>query len=167
MLSRACCLSSKLRAEGGPGGAALAVQRARKRLAPCADARRARARRLMKEAVSKWGQVDVLVNNAGITRDGLIVRMKPEQWQDVIDVNLTGVFYATQARRRPRTARLLRCAAGAACSAKALRAISLQPSPVRRAARRRRALARLEGRDLVLGRAQSLAWSERADSGRQ
>ena len=56
------------------------------------------ARRLMKEAMSKWGQVDVLVNNAGITRDGLILRMKPEQWQDVIDVNLTGVFYATQAR---------------------------------------------------------------------
>ena len=61
------------------------------------QARRA-ARRLMKEAMSKWGQVDVLVNNAGITRDGLILRMKPEQWQDVIDVNLTGVFYATQAR---------------------------------------------------------------------
>ncbi|KAK9825651.1 hypothetical protein WJX81_005357 [Elliptochloris bilobata] len=53
--------------------------------------------RLMKEAVSKWGQVDVLVNNAGITRDGLVMRMKPEQWQDVIDINLTGVFYATQA----------------------------------------------------------------------
>lgn len=56
------------------------------------------ARRLMKEAVSKWGQVDVLVNNAGITRDGLIIRMKPEQWQEVIDINLTGVFYATQVR---------------------------------------------------------------------
>ena len=51
--------------------------------------------------MTKWGQVDVLVNNAGITRDGLILRMKPEQWQDVIDVNLTGVFYATQARHTP------------------------------------------------------------------
>ena len=38
-----------------------------------------------------------LVNNAGITRDGLVMRMKPEQWQQVIDVNLSGVFYCTQA----------------------------------------------------------------------
>jgi 3-oxoacyl-[acyl-carrier protein] reductase len=37
------------------------------------------------------------VNNAGITKDTLMMRMKPEQWQDVIDVNLSGVFYATQA----------------------------------------------------------------------
>ena len=52
--------------------------------------------RLIKEAVDKWGTVDILVNNAGITRDTLIMRMKPEQWQSVIDTNLTGVFYATQ-----------------------------------------------------------------------
>eukprot|EP00751_Fragilariopsis_kerguelensis_P040319 CAMPEP_0171015830 /NCGR_PEP_ID=MMETSP0736-20130129/26237_1 /TAXON_ID=186038 /ORGANISM="Fragilariopsis kerguelensis, Strain L26-C5" /LENGTH=261 /DNA_ID=CAMNT_0011450883 /DNA_START=449 /DNA_END=1231 /DNA_ORIENTATION=+ len=41
--------------------------------------------------------VDVLINNAGITRDGLVMRMKPTAWQDVIDVNLSGVFYCTQA----------------------------------------------------------------------
>ena len=52
--------------------------------------------RLFKEAVNSWGTVDVLVNNAGITRDTLIMRMKPEQWQAVIDTNLTGVFYAIQ-----------------------------------------------------------------------
>ena len=52
--------------------------------------------RLFKEAVDSWGTVDVLVNNAGITRDTLIMRMKPEQWQAVIDTNLTGVFYAIQ-----------------------------------------------------------------------
>jgi NAD(P)-dependent dehydrogenase (short-subunit alcohol dehydrogenase family) len=52
--------------------------------------------RLFKEAVSAWGTVDVLVNNAGITKDGLIMRMKPEQWQAVIDTNLTGVFFAIQ-----------------------------------------------------------------------
>ncbi|PSC70932.1 3-oxoacyl-[acyl-carrier] reductase 4-like [Micractinium conductrix] len=53
--------------------------------------------RLFKEVTDKWGTVDVLCNNAGITRDTLMMRMKPEQWQEVIDVNLTGVFYATQA----------------------------------------------------------------------
>lgn len=37
------------------------------------------------------------MNNAGITRDGLVMRMKPSQWQEVIDVNLSGVFYCTQA----------------------------------------------------------------------
>ena len=56
----------------------------------------AAARRLIKESVSHWGTVDVLVNNAGITRDTLIMRMKPEQWQSVIDTNLSAVFYASQ-----------------------------------------------------------------------
>lgn len=49
------------------------------------------------EAVAKFGTVDVLVNNAGITRDTLVMRMKPAMWQDVIDINLSGVFYCTQA----------------------------------------------------------------------
>jgi 3-oxoacyl-[acyl-carrier protein] reductase len=49
-------------------------------------------------AVKKWGQVDVLVNNAGITRDALVLTMKPDQWNDVINTNLTGVFFATQVR---------------------------------------------------------------------
>ena len=57
--------------------------------------------RLIKEAVDKWGAIDILVNNAGITRDTLIMRMKPEQWQSVIDTNLTGVFYATQVTELP------------------------------------------------------------------
>jgi 3-oxoacyl-[acyl-carrier protein] reductase len=46
--------------------------------------------------VEEFGTVDVLINNAGITQDGLVMRMKPKQWQDVIDINLTGVFYTTQ-----------------------------------------------------------------------
>lgn len=53
--------------------------------------------RLIKETVEHWGTVDVLVNNAGITRDTLIMRMKPDQWQSVIDTNLSAVFYASQA----------------------------------------------------------------------
>jgi NAD(P)-dependent dehydrogenase (short-subunit alcohol dehydrogenase family) len=52
---------------------------------------------LFEKAVEAFGTVDVLVNNAGITRDGLVMRMKPKQWQDVIDINLSGVFYCTQA----------------------------------------------------------------------
>ncbi|KAH9606704.1 hypothetical protein KSS87_007226 [Heliosperma pusillum] len=49
-------------------------------------------------AIDAWGTVDVLVNNAGITRDGLLMRMKKSQWQEVIDLNLTGVFLCTQGR---------------------------------------------------------------------
>ena len=48
-------------------------------------------------AVENFGTVDVLVNNAGITRDTLAMRMKKEQWDDVLAVNLTGVFLASQA----------------------------------------------------------------------
>ncbi|KAI5329587.1 hypothetical protein L3X38_028984 [Prunus dulcis] len=52
---------------------------------------------MIKTVVDAWGTVDVLVNNAGITRDGLLMRMKTSQWQEVIDLNLTGVFLCTQA----------------------------------------------------------------------
>lgn len=52
---------------------------------------------LINAAMEKWGQIDVLVNNAGITRDTLLLRMKPEDWQAVIDLNLTGVFLCTRA----------------------------------------------------------------------
>jgi 3-oxoacyl-[acyl-carrier protein] reductase len=51
---------------------------------------------LFKSAMDKWGRVDILVNNAGITKDTLLLRMKLEEWQSVIDLNLTGVFLCTQ-----------------------------------------------------------------------
>lgn len=52
---------------------------------------------LVKVAKDKWGSIDILVNNAGITRDTLLLRMKPEDWQAVINLNLTGVFLTTRA----------------------------------------------------------------------
>lgn len=55
------------------------------------------AESMIKTVIDAWGTVDVLINNAGITRDGLLMRMKKSQWQEVIDLNLTGVFLCTQA----------------------------------------------------------------------
>nr|WP_321412069.1 3-oxoacyl-ACP reductase FabG [uncultured Carboxylicivirga sp.] len=49
-----------------------------------------------KEVIEKYGKVDVLINNAGITRDATLKKMTPDQWQQVIDVNLTGVFNCSQ-----------------------------------------------------------------------
>ncbi len=52
---------------------------------------------LINAVMEKFNRIDVLVNNAGITRDTLLLRMKPEDWQAVIDLNLTGVFLCTRA----------------------------------------------------------------------
>ena len=52
---------------------------------------------LIKESLAKYSRIDVLVNNAGITKDTLLMRMKLEQWQAVINLNLTGVFLCTKA----------------------------------------------------------------------
>jgi 3-oxoacyl-[acyl-carrier protein] reductase len=71
------------------GGSAIAVQ---------ADVSKAdQVDSLINGAIEKFGHVDILVNNAGITRDTLLLRMKPEDWQAVIDLNLTGVFLCTRA----------------------------------------------------------------------
>ncbi|HEV8616325.1 MAG TPA: 3-oxoacyl-[acyl-carrier-protein] reductase [Methylomirabilota bacterium] len=71
------------------GGAALGV---------AADAaKREDADRLVDAARERYGRVDVLVNNAGITRDGLIVRMKDDDWDRVMEVNLRGAFLMTRA----------------------------------------------------------------------
>lgn len=55
----------------------------------------------VKQAAGELGGLDILVNNAGIADDGLLLRMKEEQWQRVLDVNLNGAFYCTKAALRP------------------------------------------------------------------
>lgn len=49
---------------------------------------------------TKYGDIDILVNNAGITRDNLLMRMKDDEWQDIIDTNLTSVFRLSKALLR-------------------------------------------------------------------
>ena len=56
---------------------------------------------LIKTVLERSGRIDVLVNNAGITRDGLLMRMKTDDWQAVINLNLSGVFLCTRAVTRP------------------------------------------------------------------
>ncbi len=53
------------------------------------------------KVLADYGRIDHLVNNAGITRDNLLLRMKPEQWDEVLATNLTGTFLCTQAALKP------------------------------------------------------------------
>ena len=55
---------------------------------------------LIKSVEEAFGQIDILINNAGLTRDGLSMRMKDEDWQQVLDVNLTAPFKLAQAVQR-------------------------------------------------------------------
>lgn len=57
--------------------------------------------RLVKTTLDNFGKVDILVNNAGITKDNIVARMKPEEWQKVLDTNLTGAFHCVRAVIKP------------------------------------------------------------------
>jgi 3-oxoacyl-[acyl-carrier protein] reductase len=74
----------------------------RRSLAVQADAKEQQgAETLVKAVLEAFGKIDILVNNAGITRDDLIMRMKAEDWTDVLETNLFGAFYALKAVTRP------------------------------------------------------------------
>ncbi len=70
------------------GGEALVVQADVAQLESVED--------LVKQAIEKFGRIDILVNNAGITRDNLLMRMKEEDWDAVINTNLKGIFNCTK-----------------------------------------------------------------------
>lgn len=53
--------------------------------------------RMVKEIISKFEKIDILINNAGITRDSLLIRMKEEDWDEVIKINLKGTFNCSKA----------------------------------------------------------------------
>ncbi|WP_026692527.1 3-oxoacyl-[acyl-carrier-protein] reductase [Peribacillus kribbensis] len=56
---------------------------------------------MVKQTADRFGTIDILVNNAGITKDNLLMRMKEDEWDDVISINLKGVFLCTKAVTRP------------------------------------------------------------------
>lgn len=58
---------------------------------------------MVEQVMKAWGKIDILVNNAGITRDGLLLRMKEEDWNLVLQVNLNGTFNCTKAVLQPMT----------------------------------------------------------------
>lgn len=56
---------------------------------------------IIKKTLDKFGKIDILINNAGITKDGLLMRMSDEDWDDVLDINLKGAFNMIKAASRP------------------------------------------------------------------
>ncbi len=75
-----------------PGGQAMAI--------PADVSRMEDAQKLVKETLDQWGRIDILINNAGITRDNLLLRMSEDEWDTVLQVNLKGAFNCTKSVTR-------------------------------------------------------------------
>lgn len=75
------------------GGEAVPIQ------ADVADS--AAAQKLVQQTIDTYGQIDILVNNAGVTRDALLMKMKDEAWDTVLQTNLSSVYYCSKAVARP------------------------------------------------------------------
>lgn len=75
------------------GGHAIAIQADVKDYAQCEN--------LVQGTLDHFKRIDILINNAGVTRDNLLARMKQDEWQDVINTNLTGIFNCTRAVMKP------------------------------------------------------------------
>jgi len=85
-------LAQAVSAIGASGGAAMGLT--------CDVTDSARVGTVVDEVVEAWGRLDILVNNAGITKDTLVMRMKDDQWDAVININLRGTFLFTRAAAR-------------------------------------------------------------------
>jgi len=59
------------------------------------------AQKLVEDVISDFGQIDIIVNNAGITKDGLLMRMTEDQWDTVLEINLKSVFNMVKAALKP------------------------------------------------------------------
>ncbi len=86
-------LTETVAAINAAGGSALALA------CDVTDSRR--VGEVVDEVVEHWGGIQILVNNAGITRDNMLLRMKDEQWDAVLDINLKGTFLFIRAAARP------------------------------------------------------------------
>ena len=96
----AVCASRSL--DGAQAVAARIRDKGREALALKADVSQAEdVDALIKSVMDTWGKIDILENNAGITRDNLIMRMKDEEWDAVLDVNLKGAYRCIKAVTRP------------------------------------------------------------------
>jgi len=89
-MEKAAALEDKIRAQGVNGKAYKSN---------AGDAAQCEA--LVSDVLKEWGTVDICVNNAGISKDNLLLRLSPEQWDEVIKVNLNSVFYMTKQVIRP------------------------------------------------------------------
>lgn len=88
-------------------------------------------KQLVKTTTDEFGSIDILVNNAGITRDNLLMRMKEDEFDDVIDTNLKGVFNCVKAVTRPmmkqRGGKIVNVASVVGVTGILVRPIMLQP----------------------------------------